>query len=93
MSDPTQIKALDWHGFPAHPRRALPIETVERQHHPRRRLRGVQVDPSDSAHCSKPPPTPDTSALVGAENAAREESKGHLIRTSGNAPARRSRRT
>ena len=81
MSDPTPIKALDWHGFLRIPRRALHIETVERQHHPRRRLRGCADRPQATRRTVQAAADAGYIRLVGVENAAREESKGHLIRT------------
>ena len=78
--DPTPIKALDWHGF-LRILAALPIETVERQHHPRRRLRGCRSTPSDSAHCSKSRRRRRIHPPRRGRERAREESKGHLIRT------------
>ena len=81
MSDPTPIKAPRLARIPAHPRRALHIETVGRQHHHADACEGGARSTSDSAHCSKQPPTPDTSASSGSRTLPAKKSKGHLIRT------------
>lgn len=81
MSDPTPIKPLDWHGFlrilAAHsPSKLLSANTIHAD-----ACEGVQIDPKRLGALFKAAADAGYIRLVGAENAAREESKGHLIRT------------
>jgi hypothetical protein len=81
MSDPTPIKALDWHGFlrilAAHsPSKPLSANTIHAD-----AAEGVQIDPKRLGALFKAAADAGYIRLVGVENAAREESKGHLIRT------------
>ena len=81
MSDPTPIKPLDWHGFlrilAAHDTQAtLSANTITAD-----ALDGAQIDPKRLGALFKAAAAAGYIRLVGAENAAREESKGHLIRT------------
>ena len=81
MTDPTPIKALDWHGFlrilAAHDTQTtLSANTISAD-----ACEGVQIDPKRLGALFKAAADAGYIRLVGAENAAREESKGHLIRT------------
>jgi hypothetical protein len=81
MTDPTPTKPLDWHGFlrilSAHePRTTLSANTIHAD-----ACAGVQIDPKRLGALFKAAADAGYIRLVGAENAAREESKGHLIRT------------
>ena len=81
MSDPTPIKPLDWHGFlriiAAHDTQAtLSANTITAD-----ALDGAQIDPKRLGALFKAAAAAGYIRLVGVENAAREESKGHLIRT------------
>lgn len=81
MSDPTPIKPLDWHGFlrilAAHDTQTtLSANTISAD-----ALDGVQIDPKRLGALFKAAADAGYIRLVGVENAAREESKGHLIRT------------
>ena len=82
MTDPTPIKALDWHGFlrilAAHsPSKPLSANTIHAD-----ACEGVQIDPKRLGALFKAAADAGYIRLVGAENAAREESKGvhRLIR-------------
>ena len=81
MSDPTPIKPLDWHGFlrilAAHsPTKPLSANTIHAD-----TTQGVQIDPKRLGALFKAAADAGYIRLAGVENAAREESKGHLIRT------------
>ena len=81
MNDPAPIKALDWHGFlrilAAHDTQTtLSANTISAD-----ALDGVQIDRKRLGALFKAAADAGYIRLVGAENAAREESKGHLIRT------------
>ena len=81
MSDPTPIKPLDWHGFlriiAAHDTQAtLSANTITAD-----ALDGAQIDPKRLGALFKAAAAAGYIRLVGVENAASEESKGHLIRT------------
>ena len=81
MSDPTPIKPLDWHGFlrilAAHDTQTtLSANTISAD-----ALDGVQIDPKRLGALFKAAADAGYIRLVGVENAAREESKEHLIRT------------
>ena len=80
MSDPTPIKPLDWHGFlrilAAHDTQTtLSANTIHAD-----ACEGVQVDPKRLGALFKAAAAAGYIRLVGAENAARDASKGHLIR-------------
>ena len=80
MSDPTPIKALDWHGFlrilAAHDTQTtLSANTISAD-----ALDGVQIDRKRLGALFKAAADAGYIRLVGAENAARDASKGHLIR-------------
>jgi hypothetical protein len=82
MSDPTPIKALDWHGFlrilAAHsPSKPLSANTIHAD-----AAEGVQqIDPKRLGALFKAAADAGYIRHVGYDNAARDASKGHLIRT------------
>ena len=81
MTDPTPIKALDWHGFlrilAAHsPSKPLSANTI-----PADAADGVQIDPKRLGALFKAAADAGYIRHVGYDNAARDASKGHLIRT------------
>mgnify|MGYP001294245917 FL=1 len=81
MSDPTPIKALDWHGFlrilAAHsPSKPLSANTIHAD-----ACEGVQIDPKRLGALFKAAADAGYIRHVGYDNAARDASKGHLIRT------------
>jgi len=81
MSDPAPIKALDWHGFlrilAAHsPSKPLSANTIHAD-----ACEGVQIDPKRLGALFKAAADAGYIRHVGYDNAARDASKGHLIRT------------
>ena len=81
MSDPTPIKALDWTGFlrilAAHsPSKPLSANTIHAD-----AAEGVQIDPKRLGALFKAAADAGYIRHVGYDNAARDASKGHLIRT------------
>lgn len=81
MPDPTPIKALDWHGFlrilAAHsPSKPLSANTIHAD-----AAEGVQIDPKRLGALFKAAADAGYIRHVGYDNAARDASKGHLIRT------------
>ena len=80
MSDPTPIKPLDWHGFlnilAAHDARMpLSANTVHAD-----AADGVQIDPKRLGALFKAAADAGYLRHVDYDNAARDASKGHLIR-------------
>ena len=81
MPDPTPIKALDWHGFlrilAAHsPSKPLSANTIHAD-----ASDGVQIDPKRLGTLFKAAADAGYLRYVDYDNAARDASKGHLIRT------------
>ena len=80
MSDPTPIKPLDWHGFlrilAAHsPSKPLSANTIHAA-----AADGVQIDPKRLGALFKAAADAGYLRHVDYDNAARDASKGHLIR-------------
>ena len=80
MSDPTPIKALDWHGFlrilAAHDtQKTLSANTISAD-----ALDGVQIDRKRLGALFKADADAGYLRHVDYDNAARDASKGHLIR-------------
>ena len=81
MTDPTPIKALDWHGFlrilAAHDTQTtLSANTISAD-----ALDGVQIDRKRLGALFKAAADAGYLRHVDYDNAARDASKGHLIRT------------
>ena len=80
MTDPTPIKALDWHGFlrilAAHsPSKPLSANAIHAD-----ACDGVQIDPKRLGALFKAAADAGYLRHVDYDNTARDASKGHLIR-------------